>query len=192
MTRIAVMGAGLIGRRHAMHVAACPDADLACVIDPSPVGQAVAQEFGAPWAASLDQALANAHPDGVIVATPNQMHFQNGLDCIAAGLPALIEKPLCDSVADAQRLVPAAEAGGATASGPAVSARVVRSAAADCVMVRRLGVCMGVYLLGDGSGGAPSVPSMRLLRQVRQGEGSPETPTPVIPLPRISGRRRTA
>lgn len=114
MTRIAVMGAGLIGRRHAMHVAACPDADLACVIDPSPVGQAVAQEFGAPWAASLDQALANAHPDGVIVATPNQMHFQNGLDCIAAGLPALIEKPLCDSVADAQRLVAAAEAGGVT------------------------------------------------------------------------------
>lgn len=42
--RIAVMGAGLIGQRHAMHVAASPDADLACVIDPSPAGQAVAEE----------------------------------------------------------------------------------------------------------------------------------------------------
>lgn len=110
--RIAVMGAGLIGKRHAMHVAASTDADLACVIDPSPVGQAVAEEFGAPWVASLDDAVATARPDGVIVATPNQMHMQNGLDCIAAGLPALIEKPLCDGVADAERLVAAADQAG--------------------------------------------------------------------------------
>lgn len=110
--RIAVMGAGLIGRRHAMHVAASPDADLACVIDPSPIGQAVAEEFGAPWMQSLEDALAAGRPDGVIVATPNQMHMRNGLDCVAAGLPALIEKPLCDSVADGERLVTAAEAAG--------------------------------------------------------------------------------
>ncbi|WP_347138585.1 Gfo/Idh/MocA family oxidoreductase [Paracoccus sp. SSK6] len=111
-TRIAVMGAGLIGRRHAMHVAASADADLACVIDPSPVGQAAADEFGAPWAASLADASAH-RPDGVIVATPNQMHMRNGLECVAAGLPALMEKPICDSVADAQRLVAAADAAGA-------------------------------------------------------------------------------
>lgn len=113
--RIAVMGAGRIGRRHAMHIAASADADLACVIDPDPVGQAVAAEFGAPWAASLDDALAHRPdgvPDGVIVATPNRMHLQHGLDCIAAGLPALVEKPLCDSVADAERLVAASERAG--------------------------------------------------------------------------------
>lgn len=108
--RIAVMGAGLIGKRHAMHVAASPDAELACVIDPSPAGQAVAAEYGAPWFASLEEALATHRPDGVIVATPNQMHLQNGMDCIAAGLPVLVEKPLCDSVADAERLVAAAAA----------------------------------------------------------------------------------
>lgn len=110
--RIAVMGAGLIGKRHAMHVAASADADLACVIDPSPTGQAVAAEYGAPWVRSLDEAVAGPRPDGVIVATPNQVHIQNGLDCIAAGLPALIEKPLCDSVTDAERLVAAADAAG--------------------------------------------------------------------------------
>lgn len=110
--RIAVMGAGLIGRRHAMHVAASPDAELACVIDPSLVGRQVAEEFGAPWMASLDEALASARPEGVIVATPNQVHMQNGLDCIAAGLPALVEKPLCDNVADAEKLVAAADAAG--------------------------------------------------------------------------------
>lgn len=94
-----------------MHVAAAADADLACVIDPSPTGQAVAEEFGAPWVASLADASAH-RPDGVIVATPNQMHLQNGLECIAAGLPALMEKPICDGVADAERLVAAADAAG--------------------------------------------------------------------------------
>jgi len=110
--RLAVMGAGLIGKRHAMHVHASDEAELACVIDPTPAGEAVAREFGSIWARDLDEALQKARPEGMIVATPNQIHMQNGLDCIAAGIPALVEKPLCDNVADAERLVLAAEAAG--------------------------------------------------------------------------------
>lgn len=112
-TKIAVMGAGLIGKRHAMHVAASADAELACVIDPTPVGQQVALELGTRWFASLAEARdGDADPHGVIVATPNQVHLANGLECIEAGIPALVEKPLCDNVADAERLVAAAgEAG---------------------------------------------------------------------------------
>ena len=109
---LAVMGAGLIGRRHAMHVSASPDAVLSCIIDPMPAAEAVAREFGARWFPGLDEAVAAARPEGVIVATPNQIHLRNGLVCIAAGIPALVEKPLCDSVADAERLVEAAEAAG--------------------------------------------------------------------------------
>ncbi|MTH36532.1 gfo/Idh/MocA family oxidoreductase [Paracoccus limosus] len=109
--RLAVMGAGLIGKRHAMHVRASTDAELACVIDPTAAGEAVAREYGTVWARDLDEALPLGL-DGVIVATPNQIHMQNGLDCIAAGLPALVEKPLCDNVADAERLVAAADAAG--------------------------------------------------------------------------------
>ena len=41
--RLAVMGAGLIGKRHAMHVRASADAELACVIDPTAAGEAVAR-----------------------------------------------------------------------------------------------------------------------------------------------------
>lgn len=109
--RLAVMGAGLIGKRHAMHVKASADAELACVIDPTPVGEAVARDYGTVWAKSLDEAVGMGL-EGVIVATPNQVHMQNGLDCIAAGIPALVEKPLCDNVADAEKLVAAADAAG--------------------------------------------------------------------------------
>lgn len=109
--RMAVMGAGLIGKRHAMHVKASADAELICVIDPTSAGEAVAREYNAIWARSLSEAAA-LELEGVIVATPNQVHMQNGLDCIAAGLPVLVEKPLCDKVADAEKLVAAADAKG--------------------------------------------------------------------------------
>ena len=107
--RMAVMGAGLIGRRHAMHVKASSEADLAGVVDPTPIGEAVAREFGAPWYKSLQEMIAADRPEGVIVSTPNQAHKANGLECIAAGLPALVEKPICDNIADATELVSEAE-----------------------------------------------------------------------------------
>lgn len=108
--RLAVMGAGLIGRRHAEHVAR--EAVLAAIIDPSPAARAVAEAHDAPWFATLDDLLAVDRPDGVIVATPNQLHVENGLACVAAGLPALVEKPIADNVDDAEHLVAAAEAAG--------------------------------------------------------------------------------
>ena len=110
--RIAVMGAGLIGERHALHVRNNPDAVLAGVVDPTPVGAKVAAEYGAPWFATFGEMLAAGRPDGVIVATPNQVHVANGLDCVEAGIPALVEKPLSDDLAGATRLVEAAEAKG--------------------------------------------------------------------------------
>lgn len=110
--RLAVIGAGLIGRRHAEYIAVEPGAVLSAVVDPSPVGREVASRLGAPWYASLADLLAAGCPDGVIIATPNQMHVDNGLEVIAAGIPAVVEKPIADDVAAALRLVEAAEAAG--------------------------------------------------------------------------------
>ncbi len=110
--RLAVIGAGLIGRRHAALIAADHGAELAAVVDPTPAGEAVAAELGSPWFASLGEMLAAEKPEGVVIATPNQLHVVNGLEAVAAGVPALIEKPLADSVAEGLRLVEAAEAAG--------------------------------------------------------------------------------
>lgn len=110
--RLAVLGAGLIGRRHIEHVLAEPEAELAAIVDPMPAAKALADERGVPWFPSLAALVAAARPDGVIIATPNQLHVENGLEAVAAGLPALVEKPLADEVAEATRLVEAAEAAG--------------------------------------------------------------------------------
>ncbi|MDR3525107.1 MAG: Gfo/Idh/MocA family oxidoreductase [Acetobacteraceae bacterium] len=110
--RLAVMGAGLIGKRHIEHIRARPESTLAAIVDPTEAARALAASLDTPWYASFAEMRAAGLPDGVIVATPNQMHVANGLDCIAAGLPTLVEKPLADDVVAAEALVDAAERDG--------------------------------------------------------------------------------
>ncbi|MDW4497379.1 Gfo/Idh/MocA family oxidoreductase [Sulfitobacter sp. D35] len=110
MAGIAVAGAGLIGTRH---LAALRAAGLAIhsVIDPLPETAEVAQAYGVAHHTSLAAALA-AGPSGVVLATPNSHHKDGALECIAAGVPVLIEKPIATGLADARRIVEAGEAAG--------------------------------------------------------------------------------
>ncbi|OCW55971.1 Gfo/Idh/MocA family protein [Hoeflea olei] len=114
--RLAIAGAGLIGRRHAAAISAVPGVVLQAIVDPSDAGRAFAREIGAPWYASLGHMLEHGdpavRPDCVIVATPNRLHVENGLACVAAGIPALIEKPLASDLETAETLVAAGERAG--------------------------------------------------------------------------------
>ena len=107
--RLSVMGAGLIGKRHIQHIIERPEAVLSSIIDPMPAARDLAETLGVAWFASFQDIPAEKMPEGVVIATPNQMHVANGLDCIAAGIPALVEKPLADDLAGAEMLVDAAE-----------------------------------------------------------------------------------
>jgi predicted dehydrogenase len=110
--RIAVAGAGLIGRRHIEEVDASSSARLAAIVDPFPAAQVVADTFGVPRLRSLAELFETDKPDGVILATPNQLHVDGGLECVAAGVPVIVEKPIGDTVEGATRLVEAAESAG--------------------------------------------------------------------------------
>jgi predicted dehydrogenase len=107
--RVAVAGAGMIGRSHIDLVRQSGDCDLAAIVDPAPAAGEVARKAGVPLFASLADLFARETPDGVIVATPNNLHVEHGLACVAAGVPALIEKPIADSVEAAERLCLAGE-----------------------------------------------------------------------------------
>ena len=109
--RIAVAGAGLIGVRHLEEIAANGQCAIACIVDPGPKAAEQAARFGVPLVATLAEGLATK-PDGVILATPNALHVEQGLACIAAGLPTLVEKPLAHTLEAGERLVDAAEKAG--------------------------------------------------------------------------------
>ncbi|HKU87062.1 MAG TPA: Gfo/Idh/MocA family oxidoreductase [Casimicrobiaceae bacterium] len=108
--RIAVAGAGMIGRRHAAIIRATPDCTLSAIVDPAPAAGDFARTLGIPLFGSLAELLNAARPDGVVLATPNQLHVEQALACVAAGVPVLVEKPLADTVEGGVRVCEAAEA----------------------------------------------------------------------------------
>ncbi len=107
--RIAVAGAGLIGLRHIEETQKSADCELSAIVDPSPKAAEIAQKAGVPLYGSLGELFAKDQPDGVVLATPNQMHVEQALECIAAGVPALVEKPVAHTLAEGERLCEAAE-----------------------------------------------------------------------------------
>ena len=110
--RIAVAGAGLIGQRHIEEVEASAAADLAAIVDPMPAADEIASKYSVPRYSSLDELFDSDKPDGVILATPNQLHVDGGLECVAAGVPVIVEKPIGDTLENATKLVEAGESAG--------------------------------------------------------------------------------
>jgi predicted dehydrogenase len=108
-TRIAVAGAGLIGLRHIEEIGKSRSSVLSAIVDVSPKAADIARNAGVSLFGSLAELLAKDRPDGVIIATPNQLHVEQGLACIAAKVPALIEKPVAHTLAEGIRLCEAAE-----------------------------------------------------------------------------------
>ena len=110
--RIAVAGAGLIGVRHVEEIVASADCALASIVDVSPKAVEVARRYGVPLYRSLEECFAGGKPDGVVIATPNQPHLEQGLQCIAAGIPVLVEKPIAHTLEAGEQLVDASEKAG--------------------------------------------------------------------------------
>src|SRR5262245_18370422 len=94
MQKIALIGAGRIGRIHAANVAAHPELQLAYVIDPvAASAKSVADSFSAKTA-DLDGALGDASVSGVIVASSTDTHLDFSLRAAQAGKAIFCEKPI--------------------------------------------------------------------------------------------------
>jgi predicted dehydrogenase len=106
---VALIGAGAVGRMHAERCMRHADVHLAGIADPSDAGLAFAERLGVPWFADHRALLEATGAGAAIVATPNATHAAIGLDCIARGIPLLVEKPIADTIENAQRLCDAAE-----------------------------------------------------------------------------------
>ncbi len=111
-TRIAVVGFGLIGRRHAEVLRRSPGVSLSAVVDPDENSRNAAAKLGAQVFASLDELFETEKPNGVVLATPTPMHLEQGLACITQGCPILIEKPIAVTSSEARLLTDAAETAG--------------------------------------------------------------------------------
>jgi predicted dehydrogenase len=111
---VAVAGLGYWGPNLARNFAAIPGCRLAWCCDPSSAArEAVAGRFPqARFTDDLDEVLADRLVDAVALATPVACHAEHAVRVLEAGKHCFVEKPLAQSVADAERAVAAAQDAG--------------------------------------------------------------------------------
>lgn len=103
--RLAVIGAGLIGVRHAELVRAQAMCSLVGICDVDAGRKAVADALGVPFYRSAKELIEREQPSGAIIATPNAHHAAVAETCAKRSVHVLIEKPIADTLVQAQRIV---------------------------------------------------------------------------------------
>lgn len=104
MTTLLIVGCGSVGRRHGVNLR-----QLGCEIagvDPRSdrLAEFVAAVPGARTFDSIEAALGAVRLDGAVIASPPSVHVAQGAQCLAAGLPLLMEKPVAPDLAGAVSL----------------------------------------------------------------------------------------
>ena len=88
--RIAIVGGGMIGTRHAQALSNTHKADLVAIADPAPSGAALAEQFGVPLYRDIKAVLESEKPDGVVISTPTAHHFEPTKIALEAGCCACV------------------------------------------------------------------------------------------------------
>ncbi len=101
---VAVIGAGILGSRHARVFYEQPETELVAVVDVNPARTEIAERFGAKFYADLSTMLANENVDAVSIATPDHLHRSPVIAALNAGKHVFVEKPLATTLADAREL----------------------------------------------------------------------------------------
>ncbi len=103
--RLAVIGAGLMGRKHAGLIHAHDACSLVGICDVHPGCKAFADELSVPFYRDAVGLIEHEHPEGAIIATPNGLHSALAEICARRSVHTLIEKPIADALDEARRIV---------------------------------------------------------------------------------------
>jgi 2-hydroxy-4-carboxymuconate semialdehyde hemiacetal dehydrogenase len=105
--KVCLAGHGAFGIKHLEAMAKIPGIEVVTLAGSNvESAREVAQQWKVPhWTADLAESLAQPGLDAVILTTPTPMHAAQGEQCMRAGKHVMIEIPMADSVADAERLV---------------------------------------------------------------------------------------
>jgi predicted dehydrogenase len=113
---VGVAGLGYWGTNLARNLDASPHADLRWCCDPRPAERERLRERyrEARFASDLEELLDDPGLEAVVLATPVPTHAELAARVLEAGKHCFVEKPLAQSVADAERVLEAERASGRT------------------------------------------------------------------------------
>jgi len=101
--RCAVVGVGHLGKWHAAKYAQLPETELVAVVDADPdTARRIADEHGC--AAETDHRALIGRVDAVSIAAPTTLHYEIARDLLEAGCHLLVEKPITETLEQAETL----------------------------------------------------------------------------------------
>jgi len=102
--RVGVVGVGYVGQHHARIYAELPEVELVGLVD---IDEARLEEVGGRYPALLSRDYRDLRGavDAVSVAVPTRLHYPIARDFLTWGVDVLVEKPIAQSLAQADELV---------------------------------------------------------------------------------------
>ena len=103
--RIAVIGAGMIGKVHVERAKDAEGCKLVAICDRNPIIEELAKKMGVNYYDDHNKMIETEDLDGVIIALANELHEPVGSDCARSGLHIMMEKPIAPDVDSAKKLI---------------------------------------------------------------------------------------
>lgn len=108
--RVALVGAGHLGKHHARLLKALPDAELVGICDvDEDKARSMAEQWGVPWSTHSEELPSDWGVEAVSLVVPTIYHAELGAIYLEQGLDLLVEKPLTPSVEEGEKLCKLAE-----------------------------------------------------------------------------------
>ncbi len=103
--RVAVIGAGNMGRNHLRNYSALPEADLVGLADINSATKELADEYKTKHFTDYKKMLDKLKPDAVSIVVPTPFHAEVASEALERGIHCLLEKPIASTVQEADKLI---------------------------------------------------------------------------------------
>jgi 2-hydroxy-4-carboxymuconate semialdehyde hemiacetal dehydrogenase len=109
LMKVGVAGQGAFGIKHIEAIQNIPGIEIITLSGGNQAAtEEVAKKFKIPhWTGDLGESLKQPGLEAVILATPTQMHADQAVECLKAGVHVQVEIPMADSLADSERILKA-------------------------------------------------------------------------------------
>ncbi len=103
--RVAVIGAGNMGKNHLRNYFLLPGAELVGLADINPDTKKLADEHKTSFFTDYKKMLDEVKPDAVSIVVPTPFHYEVATEVMNRGVHCLLEKPIASTVEEADKLI---------------------------------------------------------------------------------------
>jgi len=103
--KVAVVGAGNMGRHHIRNYYEMENIDLVAIADNDPESKELANQYGAKHFTDYVHMLDECEIDALSIVVPTPLHFEFALECMNRGKHVLLEKPIASTLEEADALI---------------------------------------------------------------------------------------